>query len=166
MSAIREFIRQRKSEIMRQLTELKDELGELEAAESALSTVKYGHVSKPQEGRPPSDQGNIADEKVVGPRAVPDSVPKPTIKEMVLEILAVRPKGATAQEIVKFIADRFGQQIERSSLSPQLSRLKHEGRVVLSGRVWSLPSAEEASTEAEPEAPPVSAGGANGELEN
>src|SRR3712207_3956715 len=48
-----------------------------------------------------------------------------TIKEAVLEVLAEAPNGLIAVDILKMISTpRFGLNIERTSLSPQLSRLK------------------------------------------
>ncbi|MEO1304171.1 MAG: hypothetical protein AAFV37_04285 [Pseudomonadota bacterium] len=61
-----------------------------------------------------------------------------TIKEMVLEILGVMPDGAEATELLTYIKDRFGANLVRTSLSPQLSRLKKEGLISLSGKVWKL----------------------------
>ncbi|MEL6664940.1 MAG: hypothetical protein AAFQ24_02315 [Pseudomonadota bacterium] len=61
-----------------------------------------------------------------------------TIKGMVLEILGVMPEGAEATELLAFIKDRFGTDLERTSLSPQLSRLKKDRLITLSGRVWKL----------------------------
>ena len=50
-----------------------------------------------------------------------------TIKEMVLELLAeVFPEGLTALEILERIQARWLPGLERTSLSPQLSRLKNE----------------------------------------
>jgi len=52
-----------------------------------------------------------------------------TIKDMVLEILPKHPDGLTALEILAHIEQDFGQSIMRTSLSPQLSRLKSSGKI-------------------------------------
>jgi hypothetical protein len=53
-----------------------------------------------------------------------------TIKELILKALNDHfPKGATAIELLTFIRDAYARDIERSSLTPQLSRLRNEGLV-------------------------------------
>jgi len=65
---------------------------------------------------------------------------EPTIKEAVLEALAQRPEGMTALEILDEINKRyFDGKIVRTSLSPQLSRLKNDDKkVTLRGNRWHL----------------------------
>ena len=46
--------------------------------------------------------------------------------------------GATANEMLDFFAKHWGRVIMRTSLSPQLSRLKENGIVELRGKVWHL----------------------------
>lgn len=67
---------------------------------------------------------------------------KVTIKDMVLEILALCPEGATAQQLLQSIKERFKVDLRRESLSPQLSRLRGEdGKIELRGKCWFLASA-------------------------
>lgn len=62
-----------------------------------------------------------------------------TFQDMIVEVLREQPNnGADAQEILKLILDKFNKQIERSSISPQLSRLKDKGVLSLDDNVWSL----------------------------
>jgi hypothetical protein len=66
---------------------------------------------------------------------------KPTIMEAVLEVLKDREdEGMTAMEILAEINTRyFGGKILRSSLSPQLSRLKdRDEKIELRGNKWFL----------------------------
>lgn len=68
---------------------------------------------------------------------------KPTIMEAVLEVLNDHDDGMTAMEILAEINARyFGGSIVRSSLSPQLSRLKdRHKKIELRGNRWfPLPS--------------------------
>lgn len=64
----------------------------------------------------------------------------PTIMQAVLEVLREHPDGMTALEILAEINTRyFGGRIERTSLSPQLSRLKdRDGKIDLRGSKWLL----------------------------
>lgn len=63
---------------------------------------------------------------------------KRTIKQMAIEILGLMPGGATSQELLKLIRDRYGPVVERESMSPQLSRLKGDGIIELRGKTWFL----------------------------
>ena len=61
-----------------------------------------------------------------------------TIKEVVVEVLADKPNGLTALDILSAINETTGMNYARTSLSPQLSRLKREGKLKKDGIVWSL----------------------------
>ncbi|WP_187147997.1 hypothetical protein [Nitrobacter winogradskyi] len=69
-----------------------------------------------------------------------DKRPQITIMEAVVEVLKDRPEGLTALEILAEINTRyFGDRIIRSSLSPQLSRLKdRDHKIGLRGKKWFL----------------------------
>jgi hypothetical protein len=60
-----------------------------------------------------------------------------TIKEAVLEILEKKPNGLTAMDILKELKTKMNMPYARTSLSPQLSRLKRDGKVRQDGVVWS-----------------------------
>ena len=64
-----------------------------------------------------------------------------TMKEAALKILFEFDKGLTAGEIIEEMKSRFGMNYPRSSLSPQLSRLKHEGLLRQVGTRWVLSKA-------------------------
>ncbi|WVT73442.1 hypothetical protein QM996_18505 [Sinorhizobium chiapasense] len=136
MANLREFIEQRRSEILRQISELKAELAELKLAEAA---IKSGVIP------------------AGGTR--PDTRDRGTIKEMVVDVLSGRPDGAEASDILQLILNSFGEEIPRSSLSPQLSRLKEEGTIVLHGRTWKLSEYDEGS-DGETSEPSTEGGGA------
>lgn len=59
-----------------------------------------------------------------------------TIKEMVKAILGGAPAGMTAHDILAAIKVDYDKEIERTSLSPQLSRLKADDEVRLIGDRW------------------------------
>lgn len=51
-----------------------------------------------------------------------------TIKELIVKALDDHFKqGASAVDLIEFIKNAYGRAVERSSLSPQLSRLKQDG---------------------------------------
>lgn len=69
-----------------------------------------------------------------------------TMKDMAVRALANEFRdGATASQLLEYFATAWGRtDIVRESLSPQLSRLKKQGKIRLDGRVWHLVE-EEAS---------------------
>ena len=61
-----------------------------------------------------------------------------TIKEMVLIILKDYPDGLIALDILSKINSHFDKTFIRTSLSPQLSRLKQSGDINKFGKHWLL----------------------------
>jgi hypothetical protein len=61
-----------------------------------------------------------------------------TIKEAVLKILEEHPEGLIALDLLGKINERFNWKLVRPSLSPQLSRLKKEAKVISRGSTWLL----------------------------
>ena len=65
-----------------------------------------------------------------------------SIKQMILMVLEhdvkFRRYGATASEIRESIKNEFGREIEGTSLSPQLSRLRDDGYVEVHENRWKL----------------------------
>jgi hypothetical protein len=111
MTALRQFLSRREAEIVEQMKVLERELGEIRSAWNGLLA---------ESGAPPPKQ-------------------VPTIKDMVREILKERPEGLRAKELLKEIQNRFSVTIERTSLSPQLSRLRGHREITLeNGRWYSL----------------------------
>lgn len=126
MSALRKFIAERREELLRQLAEVKAELQELEQAESSLGvTTPFNAFSQ-----------------FVPESTAPDSVPEDlTIQQMALWSLHIRENiGSTAQEIIEYIETDFERAIERTSLSPQLSRLRKAGKLFFSEGKYAITS--------------------------
>lgn len=111
MTALRQFLSRREVEIGQQIKLLEAELAEIKAARSALKGLPDG--SREASG-----------------------APNPTIKDMIRTVLSGSPSGMAAIEILKEIESRFGVWIERTSLSPQLSRLRNSNEVALEDGRW------------------------------
>jgi hypothetical protein len=62
--------------------------------------------------------------------------PEVTIKEAVMNVLADYPEGLIALDILGKVNERFDLGLVRTSLSPQLTRLKREGKITNHGSVW------------------------------
>jgi hypothetical protein len=62
-----------------------------------------------------------------------------TLKALVLRALAEHfVEGATAHELLEYFETAYARSVARESLSPQLSRLKDEQKIVLDGKHWRL----------------------------
>ncbi len=112
---LRQFLEQREELIVRKREELKRELEELRHVRASLESGR--HMLARNEHR----------EKL-------------TIKEMIRAVLEQNPTGGTSDQIVSWISQTFDNEVARSSLSPQLSRLKSEGEVDLDDELgkWRL----------------------------
>ena len=109
---LREFIATRRAEIAKKMSMLMRERRELRIALAALDD---------QNANSRSESGGL------------------TIKTMIVE--ALRAGGpASAEQLIRRIRRDRGVDIRRSSLSPQLSRLKAEGMVDLdsTNRAWRI----------------------------
>lgn len=76
-----------------------------------------------------------------------------TMKQLVRKALSEHfINGATANELLDHFRDVYGRSdVVRTSLSPQLSRLKQEGDVILRGKRWYLAGENETLALAAPE---------------
>ena len=119
--------------------DLKEQLKEIKALRAALKGVGEG------------DDSNVSASQT---SAKPNT---PTFKEMIVSVLSEHGRGAQATEILGLIKTKFGKEIKRSSISPQLSRLKSEGVIDLDDKVWYLPEhrvVQEVLGEAQPDLMP------------
>ena len=138
MSDFLAYVRKRRSE-------LKRELAELDTAEAVF--------------RRSGAQIYFAQGELTISQPVPVEKP-PTIKEMIVIILAeAGPSGLSALGILDRIRERWQSNIERTTLSPQLSRLKGEGQIVNLARAWKL--AEYGTEQLKESAPPEEPDGAS-----
>tara|TARA_Y100000588_G_scaffold324806_1_gene358178 strand:+ start:179 stop:742 length:564 start_codon:yes stop_codon:yes gene_type:complete len=71
-------------------------------------------------------------------QAHPD-IQKMTLKQLVVKALKEHfQNGATANQLLDLFERKWGRQIMRTSLSPQLSRLKNDNIIELEGKTWHL----------------------------
>lgn len=61
-----------------------------------------------------------------------------TIKDEIIEILHDKPKGMTALEILAEIKQSYRPNLQRETLSPQLSRLKQAGKLISYNKIWRI----------------------------
>lgn len=114
-----EPLRRQQHDLQAQIKTYERELGDLQNAAKAIGIVN--RIEKP-----------------LG--VTRRNAPKVTIKEAILEVLQDYPEGLIALDLLPKINDRFSWRIARETLSPQLSRLKQEGKLLYRDGVWILPS--------------------------
>ena len=153
--SLREFLRTQKAALRAeiepleaQLAQLRRELADVEKAEQAL-----GPPPVEQAGRDLLSAWSAASAAATSRGVLREG----SIKDFVVRVLSERAEGMSALDILAAINRRFGTDYPRTSLSPQLSRLKNEGILVRDGLVWRL--AKEEGPEGEPTEPVSSGGG-------
>ena len=132
--------------VRKELAILERSLAEVRKARNAIETTTSAAVAGAQfearvleKLRRPIFYGG--GEAVAEPDHAPTSpYAKLTMKQLVRKALDEHfENGATANELMDFFKNAWGRNdIVRSSLSPQLSRLKREGVVTLDGKRWHL----------------------------
>jgi hypothetical protein len=149
---VRDLLADHEADLIHRLKALRDqiiplerELAEVRRARSAVSMIDYG----PEQTQIPFPPKGGTDERPTALPARDLSPPRSpyarlTIKQLVCKALTEQfERGATANELLDFFADAWGRSdVVRTSLSPQLSRLKQEGKIILIGQKWSLPTAQ------------------------
>jgi hypothetical protein len=133
MAKLKDFIGSRAREIMDSLTQLR--------AQREEADRKIGALEKELR-----DLRTAA--KAVGiPNGLPQETlgvtrrtrPERTIQDAVMEVLADHhPQGLIALDLLAQLNTKFGWRIVRTSLSPQLSRLKRAGKIINAGTEWRL----------------------------
>jgi hypothetical protein len=130
METLREFITRRHKELdeleaplRKQLTAISNEREELRRAALAA-------------GPPATQAPNPVKLEIGEARRSRRTIPEKTIKDAVIEVLKSKGAGMTALEILAAINLKFGTDYPRTSLSPQLSRLKADGKIEREGIVW------------------------------
>lgn len=141
--SISEFILRRRSELMGEAEPLRERL---RAVENELRELKVAEDAI-KRGPPPvlplsllfnSDPSHFM------------RAPRGAIKNAILRTLERHPAGLDAITILHEMNSRDGTSYERTSLSPQLSRLKADGYVTLEGNTWRIIPASRLLKNADP----------------
>ncbi len=125
-----DFISRRLSEIAEIETPLRAQLEKLsgERAQLVRAAQAAGVSVSGAEAAQTADSG----------RRAPRRVAAGSIKAAVLATLKETGRGMQTQEILKSINEKLGTNYPRSSLSPQLSRLKADHQITHDGTSWAL----------------------------
>jgi len=144
---LRSFLERRERELTHQLAALR---GQIESKQIELADIQRVRATLAPPPSPPDNTSlDVAADLARAthrPRVdlnpmsgVPPSNEKPTIKSMILTALTSHfHDGATLAELRTFIRDVFGREIDRTSMSPQLARLREDGAVEQRDMKWRL----------------------------
>lgn len=164
MADVRTYLKDRQNLLEGEIAKLRAQLIPLERE---LFEIKIAQRALGRQSNEPSQQplfaedggGSIDEEaaaiwrqyKAVEAERVLSPYARSTIKELVLRALTEQFwSGATAQQLLDLFADAWGRpEIVRTSLSPQLSRLKAEHKIDRNGTLWFIrdPKSEKAATD-------------------
>jgi hypothetical protein len=154
MPSVREMLEEHEKAIVAKLKALRDQITPLEQElldvrmakgalqrDAAIAREPQLALARPTMVRVHSVTSDTATTNVI---PTTDATRSPyfrfTFKELVVKALAEHfPQGATANQMLDLFANVWGRgDIVRTSLSPQLSRLKDENRIFREGHVWHL----------------------------
>jgi hypothetical protein len=140
MNKLKDFLSRRRKELAAALAPLMDERAHLDAKIHGLrrELTEIDQAAKAiglEEAK--SETRLLAEHR---------KAPPLTIKEAVLAVLREDENGLTALDILAKINRRFGLGIIRTSLSPQLSRLKRDRKIANEGTLWRAVPQKEGPT--------------------
>lgn len=140
MSDLRKFVRQKWAELDRESAplfmrrdQLKSELRDVEHDIEHLS-LQIEETRKVAEALGMDLELVSATEKTAAQGEV-------TIKQAIRLVLDSMKSGLTSTDLLDYVKLMyFGDKLDRTSFSPQLSRMKRDGEVQLNGNIWTLTS--------------------------
>ena len=153
MADVRTYLESREKQLEAEIAKRRSEIAPLERElfEVKIARKAVGHRSSEPVQHPLFEQsdGDAIDEdaakiwkqyKAMEAERVMSPYHRLTIKELVMKALTEQfPSGATAQQMLDLFSTAWGRGgIARTSLSPQLSRLKVDHKIENNGSVWFI----------------------------
>lgn len=131
-----EMLRNRRSEIETELTSLRARIAPLREEHHKITSAIHAINGTMIQATGGEASMRSIDHKR---RAANPDIQSLTFKQLVIKALTEHlTNGATALELLAFFRREWGRDLMRTSLSPQLSRLKHDRKIELRGKVWHL----------------------------
>jgi hypothetical protein len=124
---------------------VEEQLSAARARVAALE-MELANTKRAQENLPDDEETlDLVEETATEPTDVPASEPanshaRMSIKALALEALKTHfREGATAVELLEHFSKAYGRKdVPRTSLSPQLTILKNEGKIHREGLIWRI----------------------------
>jgi hypothetical protein len=147
----RDILDRRERELMDKASKLRDQLAPIEKDLADIRRAKAALGMNVAHSPPTDLMVNFAtkkfDAKALAGQTLAgqtlaggyDPFERLTIKGLVIKALDEHfREGATTQQLSDFFRDAWGRNIERASLSPQLSRLQGDGAITRVGELWRI----------------------------
>jgi hypothetical protein len=117
---------------------LADQLNELEIAERVLSRFGTGGapIERRRRGRPARTTPSAAGERRTRSAK---AAPGPSLSDAALKAIEANREGATAAEILGYLASEFGMTVRPNHLGIALQRHRRAGRLETRDSRWYLP---------------------------
>jgi len=140
MESVSEILARHEHALLQRVAELRKELEPLEAELDRVRLARAA-ISSGSSGVSAESKWVV---RVRRNRSVHDApIERMTMKQLVIKALSENfPRGATASRLLDFFAETWGRNdVVRSSLSPQLTRLHRDGWIkLLDDNVWIMVS--------------------------
>lgn len=152
MAQLRSYLDDREKALQAEITKLREQISPLERELFEVRIAKRAvgrHSSEPLQQplfSAGTDGGAVDPEaqdlwnqyRAIRAERLASPYSRMTIKELVLQALEEQfPSGATAQQLLELFATAWGrEEVVRTSLSPQLSRLRAEHKIDRNGSLW------------------------------
>lgn len=130
------LLRLREAELEQLIVDMRSEIVPLE---KEREQVRRGIRAMTGETIPSTGLRASSDAVAHHRRIANPSIQSLTFKQLVIKALMEHfVNGATAIELLDFFKREWGREVLRTSLSPQLSRLKNDNLIELRGKTWHL----------------------------
>ena len=140
----RQRLAERLAKIDGERERLAEQLAELEAAERVLSRFTKTRAQPTRRGRraapgKPTTDGAAAPRRGRRGRRASQKTAQVSLGDATLRAVAAHGRGASAEEVRKFLADQLGMQVRPNHLGMALQRHRRAGRLDQRDLLWYPP---------------------------
>lgn len=140
---VRDYLTLREAELLAQIVEIQSTIAPLERelvdvrkAKAAISGVAATPSIVESQGLAASN-ASVEYHRQIERDIASSPYQRLSMKKLVIKALTEQfENGATANQLIEFFDKGWSRKVMRTSLSPQLSRLKDEGEIERHGQVW------------------------------
>jgi len=131
------FLTHRRVDLLKKIDDCRIELAELEKELSEIETAGFA-LNLSFEDKDSAGSSSMDRIRAFVAHNNSKKNPDMTMKEAALEILKECTGGMTTNDILEVLNEKLRTSYPRSSLSPQLSRLKGDGKIYRESGRWML----------------------------
>ena len=141
----RQLLAERLAKIDGERAKVAEQLAELEAAERVLSRFTKARSQPTRRGRRAAAAKSTTDGAAAAPRRgrrgrrTAQKTARVSLGDATLRAVAAHGRGASAEEVRKFLADQLGMQVRPNHLGMALQRHRRGGRLEQRDLLWYSP---------------------------